>query len=175
MEKYMRKYEKVFPVILTIWPYLFFLFLIVPDQTGKNHVMFLVIYTIVTIVIYGFNIWNAFSFRGTEEKLSFCGMMVKLLHIPFYLAGFAAGILCLFVMVVPAFLLISPILILILTAAEFLLMIVSSSYGICAVLRMRKKQKLSTASAAVYLITHCIFAADVISSVCLYRKIKNVS
>lgn len=171
----MRKHEKIFPVILTIWPYLLFLFLIVPDKTGKNHMMFLTIYTIVTIIIYGFNIWNAFAFRGTEEKLAFYGMMVKLFHIPFYLAGFAAGILCLFVMVVPAFLLISPILILILAAAEYLLMIVSSSYGISGALRVRKKQKLSKASAVVYLITHCIFAADVISSVCLYRKIKNVS
>lgn len=168
----MRKYEKIYPVILTIWPYLFFLFLIVPDETGRNHMLFLTIYTILTVIIYGFNIWNAFVFRDTEEKLALYGMLVKLFHIPFYLAGFAAGILCLLVMVVPAFLFLSPAMIAILAAVEFFLMIVSSMYGISAVLRMTKKKELSKISAVVCLIAHFVFVADVISSVYLYRAIK---
>lgn len=168
----MRRFEKIFPVILAVWPYLFFLFFIVPDKTGRNYGLFLVLYSFLTIIIYGFNIYNAFAFQNSEEKLAFYGMMVKLLQIPFYLAGFAVGVLCLFVMAVPAFLFISPILIFMLALVEFLLMAVSSMYGISAVIRMIKKGKLSKTWAAVYIIAHFIFVADVISAVCLYITVK---
>lgn len=168
----MRRFEKILPAILTVWPYLFFLFFIVPDKTGKNHGLFLIIYTFLTIIIYGFNIYNAFAFQNSDVKLVFYGMMVKLLQIPFYLAGFAVGMLCLFVMAVPAFLFISPVLIFMLALVEFFLMAVSSMYGISAAIRMTKKRKLSKTWAVVYMIAHFIFVADVISAVCLYIAAK---
>ncbi len=74
----MRRFEKILPAILTVWPYLFFLFFIVPDKTGKNHGLF--IYTFLTIIIYGFNIYNAFAFQNSDVKLAFYGMMAKLLQ-----------------------------------------------------------------------------------------------
>ena len=41
-------------------------------------------------------------------------MMIKLLHIPFYLCVFALGIVCIVAMVVPAFVLVSPMIIMML-------------------------------------------------------------
>lgn len=102
-------------------------------------------------------------------------MMIKLVHIPFYLGVFAIGMLSLFVMVVPAFIFISPIIIMFLVVIDFLLMLTSSMYGISTVVRLLKEYDISKRSAVLYILCHMIFVADMISAVCLYRKcrIKN--
>ena len=33
----MKRLKSVFPVILMIWPYVFLLFVFLPDETGKVH------------------------------------------------------------------------------------------------------------------------------------------
>lgn len=58
-----------------------------------------------TIAVYGLNIVNAF--RGFDkqegEKLAFYDMLIKLIHIPFYILVFVLGMLLAAVMVVPIF------------------------------------------------------------------------
>jgi hypothetical protein len=168
----LKKSEKILPVILMVWPYVFSIFLFLPDKTGEAHINFLIAYTIATLFVYGLNIWNAFSFHGSEQQLSFYGMLIKLAHIPFYVIGFALGALLLLSMVVPAFLFLSPIFLVVLAAVEFFLMLASSMYGISASVRMAKKGYLKKKSAVIYIVLHVIFVTDVISAVSLYKKTK---
>ena len=165
----MKQLEKILPCILMVWPYVFFLFLALPDETGKVHGYFLIAYTIATIFVYGLNIWNAFAFHGTQQQLSFYDMVIKLVHIPFYLGGFALGILLLLSMAVPAFLFLSPVLIAVLAVVEFFLMLTSSMYGVSASVRMARKGYLPKKSVAVYIVLHFVFVMDVISAIFLYR------
>ena len=69
-----------------------------------------------TIAVYGLNIVNAF--RGFDkqegEKLAFYDMLIKLIHIPFYILVFVLGMLLAAVMVVPIFVMLTPFLILML-------------------------------------------------------------
>lgn len=165
----MKKLEKILPYILMAWPYVILIFFVLPDKTGNVHGYFLIAYTVATFFVYGLNIWNAFAFHGTHQQLSFYGMVIKLVHIPFYLAGFALGILLLFSMVVPAFLFISPILIAVLGVVEFFLMVASSMYGVSASLRMARTGYLPKKSVVLHIVFHFIFVMDVISAIFLYR------
>ena len=82
-----------------------------PDGLGENiYMLLLFAYIILTVLVYILNIGNAFTYKGNEaaRKLAFYDMMIKLLHIPFYLCVFAVGIVCIVAMVVPAFVLVSP-------------------------------------------------------------------
>lgn len=40
----MKKSEKILPVILMVWPYVFSIFLFLPDKTGEAHINFLIAY-----------------------------------------------------------------------------------------------------------------------------------
>lgn len=168
----MKKLKNIVPVLLMIWPYLFLLVAILPDESGKVHGLFLVLYSVLTVILYCLNIWNAFSFQGSKRQLAYFDMMVKLVHIPFYFGVFVIGIVSLFVMVVPAFLFLSPILIWTLFVVDFFLMLTSSMYGISAVMRLLKDHDISKKTAFFFLLCHIIFVADVISAVFLYRKCK---
>ena len=169
----MKRLKSVFPVILMIWPYVFLLFVLLPDETGKVHGLFLAAYSVLTVLFYCLNIWNAFAFQGSKRQLAYYDMAVKLLHIPFYLGVFVIGIISLFVMVVPVFLFLSPILMLVLAGVDFFLMLTSSMYGISAVVRLLKEHEISKKSAVFYILCHVVFVADVISAVCLYRKCRD--
>lgn len=74
-----------------------------------------------TIAVYGLNIVNAF--RGFDkqegEKLAFYDMLIKLIHIPFYILVFVLGMLLAAVMVVPIFVMLTPFLILMLAIGDF--------------------------------------------------------
>ena len=169
----MKKLNNIFPVLLMIWPYLFLLFAVLPDESGKVHRLFLVLYSVLTVILYCLNIWNAFSFQGSKRQLAYFDMVVKFVHIPFYLGVFAVGGVSFLAMVVPAFLFLSPILICILFVVEFFLMLTSSMYGISGVIRLLRDHDISKKSGCLYLLCHIIFVADVISAVCLFRKCKD--
>ena len=69
-------------------------------------------------------------------------MVVKLCHIPFHLITALIGVLLLLVMVVPAFIFASPILVLILTASNYLLIAVTSAYGVSSGPRKSLRNRL---------------------------------
>ena len=127
-----------------------------------------------TIAVYGLNIVNAF--RGFDkqegEKLAFYDMLIKLIHIPFYILVFLLGMLLAAVMVVPIFVMLTPFLILMLAIGDFFLMITSSMYGISAALRLGKTGEISKTASVIYFILHFFFVADVISAILLYRSAK---
>ena len=99
-------------------------------------------------------------------------MVVKLCHIPFYLITALIGVLLLLVMVVPAFVFASPILVLILTASNYLLMAVTSAYGVSTLVRARAAGAVSRKCMIVNIILHFFFVLDVASSVYVFCRMK---
>ena len=171
----MKKLRKILPVVLMVWPYLFVIGFLAACDMGDNGLSwFTGLSMIGTIAVYGLNIVNAF--RGFDrqegEKLAFYDMLIKLIHIPFYILVFVLGMLLAAVMVVPIFVMLTPFLILLLAIGDFFLMITSSMYGISAALRLGKTGEISKTASVVYFILHFFFVADVISAILLYRSAK---
>lgn len=167
--------KKYLPLILMVWPYLFAVFFILPDGLSENIYMFLLFaYIILTVLVYILNIGNAFTYNGNEaaRKLAFYDMVIKLFHIPFYLCVFVVGIVCIVAMVVPAFVLVSPLIIMMLFVIDCFLMLTSSMYGLSAAIKSSRQGMISKKAALLHGIFHCIFVADIISAIILYRKIK---
>jgi len=171
----MKKLRKILPVILMIWPYLFLIGLWVACDLGDNGLSwFTGLSMLGTIAVYGLNIVNAFRGFDKEEgeKLAFYDMLIKLIHIPFYILIFVFGMVLVAVMVVPVFVMLTPFLILMLAIGDFFLMITSSMYGISAALRLGKAGEISKTASVVHFILHFFFVADVISAIVLYRTAK---
>lgn len=166
----MRNIRKIFPVILMVWPYLFIPCIILTDKLGEVFGIALTVYTVITVIVYGLNIWNACGSRNetAPRSMAFYDMLVKLVHIPFYIGVFLVGLILLFSMVVPALLFISPIMIVCLAIIDYFLMLTSSAYGISAAVRLSKRNLLSKKAAALYIVLHLFFVLDVISAVFLY-------
>lgn len=168
--------KKVLPLTLMAWPYLFVLFVLLPgDMSQEVYFTLFLVYLVLTILIYILNIRNAFTYAGENapRKLAFFDMMLKLVHIPFYFCVFLVGAIFLLAMVVPAFVLISPLIVVTLFVVDGLLMLTTSMYGISAAVKAAKSGMLSRRTAILNGLLHCLFVADVISAIVLYRKIKN--
>ena len=169
----MKKIRKILPVILMIWPYLIILAVVLPGELGAVQ-SFIAAYAAFTLIVYGLNIWNAFTWPYEDPvcRLAFYDMLLKLVHIPFYIGVFMIGLILALAMVVPALLFVSPILISFMAAIDFGLMLTSSMYGISAVIRLLRNDVLSKKSAMLHIVLHLIFVSDVISAVCIYRRSK---
>lgn len=169
----MKKIKKILPVILMIWPYLIALAAVLPDELGAVQ-RFFAAYAILTVAVYGLNIWNAFAWPYEDYgcRPAFYDMLIKLVHIPFYIGVFMMGLLLAFAMVVPALIFVSPILISFMAVIDFGLMLTSSMYGVSAIIRLLRKNAISKKSAFLHIILHLFFVTDVISSICIYRKSK---
>lgn len=172
--KVMKSMRKICPIVLMIWPYLFVLIALLPEGQTKLMEFFITAYFLLTILIYAFNIWNACTYPYEEavRKLSAYDMVIKLIHIPFYIVVFLAGVLFVLAMVVPALIFFSPMVVLCLVVIDFLLMITSSVYGINAAIRMVKKGMMSKGGCVLHILLHLIFVTDIISAVCLFVKAK---
>lgn len=123
------------------------------------------------IVVYVLNIVNALTYpKDKVNDLAFYDMLIKFVHIPFFLLIFGTGLLLLFVMVVPALIFFSPLMIMILAIINYLLMITSSMYGISAVVRLEQSGRLEKGKGLIYLVLHLAFVVDFLSAVSLYRR-----
>lgn len=164
--------KKQYPILLAVWPYLSFLTVLIP--TGQHTPFLWIACTLATPVIYIMNLIYVCRFRGEGAfyQLAFWNMVVKLCHIPFYLITALIGVLLLLVMVVPAFIFASPILVLILTASNYLLMAVTSAYGVSALVRARAAGAVSRKCMIVNIILHFFFVLDVASSVYVFCRMK---
>ena len=103
----MKNLRRILPIILIIAPYLSVFVMVLPVRKT------LPLYLLFSVVIYGFNIWNAWSYPHKEDgrSLAFWDMVIKLSHIPFYAGVFAMALLLMLAMVVPAFIIVTPILV----------------------------------------------------------------
>lgn len=170
--------KKVLPILLMIWPYVFLAIFWMPSAESEAFFgLIMKVGIFLTGVVVVFNIMNAFTYRGmyADYELAYWNMLIKLVHIPFYLLIFVLGIVLLAASVVPALIFVTPILIVCLMAGTFCLMITTSIYGINALARAVKMREISVAYAVVHGILHCIFVTDTISAVIIFFKLRKKS
>lgn len=172
------KKERYLPILLMVWPYLglvlFRMLVSGKSMLGRQESSAFLSYAALTAVVYVVNVIYAFRYKEeeAEAQLVFWDMAIKLVHIPFYLIMFAVGLVFLLAMVVPALLMISPFILMILFIIDLFLMLTSSSYGISAVIRARQKGRISSGTAACYIVLHLFFVLDMVSAVLIYLKLK---
>lgn len=174
------KLRRALPIILMIFPYLIVLVpllikSVAPEEAEWAMVFlngFFESYLFLTAAVYILNIWNALTFRGENSgrELVIWNMIIKLIHIPFYLGVFAIGFGFMIAIAVPALTLFSPIIAITLAVVDFFLMVTSSMYGLSAIVRLVKRGEISVPSAIVCGLMHFVFVLDVISSVVLCVK-----
>lgn len=164
----------IFPaIILMIWPYLFFLCFLFPSKAENELKVFLYTYTVMTAAVYAANILYAcLSRKHSVENLAFWDLVIKAVHIPFYLIVFAIGIFSMLMMVVPAFSLVSPMIVAMLSIIDYLLLITSSAYGINALWKAKREKTVTQKYAVLHTILHLFFITDIISSKCVYCNIR---
>lgn len=169
-----QKKKRFFPITLAIWPYLYVVLTLVFSSNEKLGGMISYGGILLTPVVYVSNIIYACICKGEDSyyHLAFWNMLIKLIHIPFYLGVFLLGVLFLLLAVVPFFTLLSPFLILILILVDVLLMITSSMYGVNALIRAGMKQVVSKKYVIINIILQFLFIADVISAIVLYIKVR---
>lgn len=159
-------------MVLSVWPYIpFFGFLI----TNENCLgIFFNGYSISTVIVCLMNIIYACRSKGEDSfyQLAYWNMLIKLAHIPFYLFTVAAGVLLLIAMVVPAFILLSPVIVFGLMLADLFLMVTTSLYGVNAIIRARQNKIVSRKFCVINTLLHFVFVLDVISSVCIFVRLR---
>lgn len=166
--------KKSLPALLLIWPYL----CLIPFGIGAKYEdlygLLTGFYMVLTAVVYLLNIISIYMDKDENayNRLAFWDMMMKLSHIPFYLAIFGLGVLLMVTMVVPAMAFISPFLIVILIVIDLMLMITTSLYGVGALVRGYRKGLLSKVYMMVHIVLHCLFVTDVVSAVMIYFKLR---
>lgn len=167
--------KKVLPILFMIWPYVFLgIFFAGGADNEAFSELKLDIDFFLTGVVVVFNVINAVIWKSidADDELAFWNMLIKLVHIPFYLLVFVAGVALLAASVVPGLILVTPIVIVGLMIGSFCLMITTSMYGINALIRAVKLRKISVAYAVIHGILHFIFVADTISAVLIFIKIR---
>ena len=169
--------KKLLPLLLGAWPYLvLWMMSIFGGKEEGNHGLELLLLIALTVVVYVTNIVNAFTYKIEDaKKLAFWDMVIKLIHIPFYLIVFIAGVALLMAMVVPALVFVSPFLVAILAVIDFFLMLTSSAYGIHALIRAKKNGVVSVKFVMVHSILHLFFVTDVISAVIVFVKTRKMN
>ena len=166
----MKKY--ILPILLAVWPYLFFLFGLFIDSEASTEA-FALIYCGATVLVYLANAIFAFRSRDLQIRdLARWDLIIKLCHIPFYIFVMLVGCLLALAIVAPAVLFMAVMVIPVLVFVDVLLMLTSSCYGFSAIRRARAAGDLDTGCAIRHTIAHCIFVADVISAFLLWRKLK---
>lgn len=163
--------RKKWLIFLAVWPYMFFgVYLI---KNGKVFNLFITVYSILTITMYISNIVYACRLTGAESyQLAFWDMFLKLVHLPFYVLTLLIGAFILMSMETPSEIYVGSIFVFCLIIADLFLMLISSIYGINALLRARKKKAVSTKFMILHSILHCIIVSDVISAVILFSKLR---
>ena len=169
--------KKLLPLLLAVWPYMvLWLMSIFGGKEEGNHGFELLLLIALTAVVYIANIVSAFTYKIEDaKKLAFWDMVIKLIHIPFYLIVFIAGVALLLAMVVPALVFVSPFLVAILAVIDFFLMLTSSVYGIHALIRAKKNDCVSVKFVVVHSILHLFFVTDVISAIVVFVKTRKMN
>ena len=166
----MKKY--ILPILLAVWPYLFFLPCLFPDSEACIEA-FALIYCGATILVYLANAIFAFRSRDLQtQDLARWDLIIKLCHIPFYILVMLVGCLLALAIVAPAVLFMAVMVIPVLVFVDVLLMLTSSCYGFRALRKARQEGLVDKKWATIHTIAHCIFVADVISAFLLWRKLK---
>ncbi len=166
--------KKILPVLLLVWPYL----CVIPFGIGSSNEDIygpvMGIYMILTVVVYLLNVISTFIDKdeAAYQRLAFWDMVMKVVHIPFYLMVFVLGVLLLLTIVVPAMVFVTPFMVGILVVVDLMLMVTTSLYGVSALLKGCRLGLISKTYTVVHIVLHCFFVTDVISAVMIYFKLR---
>ena len=160
--------KRVLPLLAGIWPYLLvcvFLYIRLVRPSADGPISLVPVFTIFCILLLApvlalvCLLWGLRARSSAPALLAKWSLAVKLAHIPFYLLIFV------FYMILPVF----GVFLFLFDTMAF---IVSSGFGIAAVFRARKENRITTGWAIALGIAHCFFVTDVISAFLLWRKLK---
>ncbi len=169
----MRKYIPFIGIIL--FPY-FIVFAIICIFTGFlmdtvfNNNPFLLVFIIIVLFILSLLSVPAILVPGFKKKnvteLLRINMIIKLLHIPAYLLIFIFGLLCMITIFTIGVTFILMIL-------DGMTIILSGLIGISSIINGLRENKISLKQAVIHGVLQFIYCVDVISSIVLYRTVKN--
>ena len=160
--------KHVLPLLAGIWPYLLvcvFLYVGLVQPSADDPVSQIPVITMLCILLLApvlalvCLLWGLKAQASAPALLAKWSLAVKAAHIPFYLLIFFLFMIL-------------PIFAAFLFVFDVMALTVSSGFGIAAVLRARKENRISTGWAIALGIAHCFFAADVISAFLLWHKLK---
>ncbi len=166
--------RRILPILLLILPflYLFVFSLIISDENNANNVVFILIIWVILFVAFLISniIFVALSvFKGIKsEFFLFWNMLLKLFNIPIYLLIFFIYIV--FVSL-PGVVIFTPFFF----AFDYMLLILTSIYGIGGLVQARREKKITTSATLVFSVLHFVFCADVICAVIAFCKVKSKS
>lgn len=164
-------------VLLTIWPY--FIVGVLWILAKKEDVYLGPVVTLLcvaTVVVYVMNIVHACKCKNKDIRgLALSDMVIKLLHIPFYLIIAVVGLLMLVLMVVPVFVFISPAIVVMLAIIDYFLLLTTSAYGINALIGARKKGIISQSFMVINILMHLCFVLDIISAIIVFVKLRKAN
>ena len=173
-----KKIREILPVILMVWPYLFYALCFAIGAMESIGTVLLCIYVVLTIPVYIISIVNAFTYKSADpaKELAHYDMLIKLVHIPFYLTILVTGGMLVGTMALETVLSGStyegPFLLGMLVTVAAMLMITSSMYGVSAALKGVRSGQISGGKAVLLSVMHFIFALDVISAIILHASMK---
>lgn len=167
----MKNALRFFPALLAVWPY-GILAIGLFEEGSAGSMVFFWVYCALTAALVLFQILYCCLHRASARTFAFWDLVVKLCHIPFYVAVFALGVLMTMAMVVPALLFVSPVVDLLLLAVDTALMLTSSAYGIRAAVSGAREGKLSIGRAVVLGALHLFFVCDVIGAAVEYASLR---
>lgn len=160
----MKKILNIIPIILLII-YAYLILLIPYYQNAKLYLLFLLIIAILNII-------NAHK-NNNYSTLAKYNMIAKLLLIPIFCFIFIswAGIMFFSTLTI-AGIIYAPMFSIIFLSIDILLLVSTSTYGINALKKAKKNQVIDTTFSTTHTILHLIFVLDIISSIIVFKKLK---
>lgn len=170
--------KKIPQILFCIFPYLFAVNAwIFTERNSEKNVSVLCTWlpSIILGMIILLNIVNMAIMCKKQEafrKMAFWNLIIKLAHIPFYVIVFFIGILCglLGLIPIPFMIFVSLGSVIILVIMDYMMLLLSSIYGIAAINIGKNKGILLEKELIWYSILHFIFLGDVIIAAILYGR-----
>ena len=158
---------------MMVWPYILFAGVGNKEYEIMGMPLFYV-YCALIIAVCVINLINAVVYKSEKllHDLAFWSMIIKLVHIPFYVLVYLLGILMIPSMLFVPMTFITPFIILFLVVVDVLFMVSSSSYMLKGIWTAKNKEIISKGVAIVLTIFCFVFVGDVICAILFYRKIK---
>ena len=168
----MKKY--LAPLTLALCPYLFLPLGLIPESLTY---VFMLPLSFVLLAVQIRIIWINFRYPWktdelTPVELAKWELIIKLAHLPYYLAVFAICLMLLIAIAVPAFMMAVLFYVPWAVITDVILMLTSSCYGFSAIRRAKSAGSLEPGAALRHTVAHCIVVADVISAFLLWRKLR---
>lgn len=165
--------KRILPILLLILPFLYWVIIRfgIAEKTNinRNMLILLIIWVILFVLFFIANtIFVVFSVCHGEksEFFLFWNMLMKLLNIPMYILVFFIGLIF---AALPGAIIFAPFLI----AFDYMLLILTSIYGIGGLVQARREKKITTTAFVVLGILHFVFCTDVICAIISFCKVKS--